>query len=320
MKEMNWSGCTSRNWMIFNSKLILYLMLFCCGCNNNKQGEGIENTILDERNMVRDPSMDSLISDGLPALNCLAKASIGKTLSLSGNFDPNDTTQILITPYLTLGEQYKSVAYTDLANRQILLQPNELRSFARAHIMNADSSFQNVMFMVILHELGHFKLRRSGQFDAPVKPDSKIGQMKLDTEPEYLTSIKRVELMADSIAVTMCNSAMTGKEPECFMAASGVLVMLPGLGFNLFSKQTLEDWGQGSLDINGNYQPKKPLLRDPNGTHPNLELRVAFMTYFLNPNDENKLIVDQLLYNREVAPVERQQFAPYIYQGMEKKL
>ncbi|MCW3118233.1 MAG: hypothetical protein JWM28_2315, partial [Chitinophagaceae bacterium] len=45
--------------------------------------------------------------------------------------------------------------------------------------------------LMLLHELGHFITGINGSFDAIVKDSStekRTGQMKMDTEPEYLTT------------------------------------------------------------------------------------------------------------------------------------
>lgn len=177
-----------------------------------------------------------------------------------------------------------------------------------------------VLHLVLLHELGHFRLNQAGAFDEPPENRKRTGEQRLDTEPEYLTSIKRVELAADSIAVSLCRQAMKSEKADCFMIASGVMRVLPGMGFQLFGKRTLSEFGTGSINTQGQYEPRRPLLRDPNVSHPNLELRVVFMNYFMNPSLGNRQQVDQLLYNREVGPIIRQEFMPYIYQGRVKSL
>lgn len=44
------------------------------------------------------------------------------------------------------------------------------------------------------------------------------------------------------------------------------------------------------------------------------------MNYFLNPTEQLRKIIDDYLYNREIAPIERQQTDPRIFQGQEKIL
>lgn len=98
------------------------------------------------------------------------------------------------------------------------------------------------------------------------------------------------------------------------------MLVVPGIAFELFGRRTLANFGRGTTNQDGQYESRTPLLRDPNTSHPNLELRIAFMNYFINSTSRNREVVDQLLYNREVAPVHQQEFAPYIFQGQEKTL
>ena len=56
--------------------------------------------------------------------------------------------------------------------------------------------------------------------------------------------------------------------------------MLPGMAFQIFGLRTLEAFGN----------PIK-IFRDPSPSHPNMELRVAFMNYFLYPTPERKQMI-----------------------------
>jgi hypothetical protein len=97
---------------------------------------------------------------------------------------------------------------------------------------------------------------------------------------------------------------------SCYGVASSVQLVLPGMQFQLFGLRRLDDFGSSTPN----------LLRDPSNTHPNLELRIAFMNYYLTGLDSQKQMIDDYLYEREVAPIHRQETDPRIFQGMEKIL
>ncbi|MEP6554605.1 MAG: hypothetical protein ABJB11_13745 [Ferruginibacter sp.] len=50
------------------------------------------------------------------------------------------------------------------------------------------------------------------------------------------------------------------------------------------------------------------------------EVRLAFMNYYLYSNAEKRQQIDDYLYEREVAPINRQMNDPRIYKGEGKKL
>jgi hypothetical protein len=125
-----------------------------------------------------------------------------------------------------------------------------------------------------------------------------------------LTLVKRQELKADSIAALLITKGAGSKDVHSFVTAQNLEMLIAGSQFTLSGLRTIAKMGQPSRDE----------LEDPEETHPNLEIRMTFMNYYLNPNDSLRLMIDHYLYEREVAPVERHLSDPRIYQGQEKKL
>ena len=78
----------------------------------------------------------------------------------------------------------------------------------------------------------------------------------------------------------------------------------------LFGKRTLSSFGT----------PGPAMIKDQAWSHPNIELRLAFMNYYLNPTEEKQAQIAEYIYEREIAPIERQSTDPRIYQGNEKVL
>jgi hypothetical protein len=97
---------------------------------------------------------------------------------------------------------------------------------------------------------------------------------------------------------------------NCLNTAFDIQLLVPGMQFQLAGRRIIDNFGSNTINF----------LHDPTSDHPNLELRITFMNYFLFPSDSLRLMIDNYLYNRTVAPVHRQELDPRIFQGKEKKL
>lgn len=293
--------------------LLIILSLFSCSEDEKAmKGEAFEEQVLLGTGLRKDSSMDSIMKIVLTGINCLSMTDENKKLVLVQDFVPSDTSQILVVPFTTGLKEYGSSAYSDIQNRFIIINPSYIVSFAKKATLNDTTSIKELISLMLLHELGHFKLRIEGAFDAikdTLSSSVRTGQMKMNTEPEHLTSLKKAELRVDSVAVSMVKKNIMVKDTNCYTCASGIQLMLPGMSFQLFGTRLIEQFGS----------PLK-ILRDPGPSHPNMELRIAFMNYYLFPTDQLREMIDEYIYNREVAPVIRQQADPRIYQGLEKKL
>jgi hypothetical protein len=155
---------------------------------------------------------------------------------------------------------------------------------------------------MLLHEAGHFILKTTGAFDA-------IGDNKPDnSRPEYLTTVKKTELACDSLAIDLVKSNLTNNSISCKSIGFDVQLIIPGMQLNLAGRRMIDNFGAKQIGF----------LHDPSNTHPNLELRITFMNYFLNRTDALRQMIDDYIYNRTVAPVHNQEFDPRIYQGQKK--
>lgn len=99
-----WCISTAINWLITNA--FIFPLAITVACSPNRSGTDVEQELLTGRAMIKDESIDSLLLISLPGLNCLAAPSVGKQLVIVSQFDPGDTTQILVTPYASFGKQY----------------------------------------------------------------------------------------------------------------------------------------------------------------------------------------------------------------------
>jgi len=300
--------------MIKSSINIFLTIWILSGCHTALAPDGlaIEHEILTANNLAKSfddaPLIDELIKD----INCAASTIIGKKLVLAKDFNSSDTSQILLIPFISNGKIYKSSAYSDVKNRIVLINPSYIRDFTLNNTLNDTISYKPVLELMLLHELGHFILKMSGAFDSlENKPGSIVGEQNYSgTKPEYSTSLKRIELSADSLAIDLVKRKLNSRDYDCFGIAFDIQRIVPGMQFTLSGKRIIERFGDPNIGF----------LRDPSNDYPNLELRITFMNYFLFPNDSLKKMIDDYIYNRTVAPVHRQELDPRIFQGGEKKL
>ena len=297
------------NWIRLTVAAII--LLSACRAHSGADGREFETQVLASYDLRKDYSSLSLLQEIAALVNCADSAILGKRLVFAPDFHSADTGQILLIPYVPNGKSFRSSAYSDINNRFVLINPSYIREFTLNNTLNDTISFKPVLELMLLHEMGHFILRKEGAFDAINSgPRGMTGQQPDNTQPEFLTSLKKVELSADSIAIDLVEKASKSKRDSCLNIAFDVELILPGMQYQLSGRRMIDRFGS----------PDVGFLHDPSNDHPNLELRVTFMNYFLYPNDTLRQMIDNYLYNRTIAPVHRQESDPRIFQGQEKKL
>lgn len=291
--------------------VLVSVLVWSCSDPPEPTGQMVAAEVLSQFNIISDTSDNDLLSKVFTGLNCLSAGCGGKKLVFEKDFVYSDTNQVLLIPYATSLKELSSSAYSNVVNRFIIINPSFIRRFATESLLSDTNGLEGLFELTLLHELGHFRLGIDGRFDAPKteSTQSRTGEQKMDTEPEYLTTIKRKEMAVDSMAIVMVKNGLSAKDINCTGTALDVQLILPGMSFQLFGTRLLDQFGQ-----------THKILRDPSPSHPNMELRVAFMNYFLMPNDQLKEMIDTYLYDREVAPIHRQETDPRIFQGREKIL
>lgn len=275
-------------------------------------GQRLQDHYLLDNNLRKDYSAGRYLSEVIASVNCIDSGVMTKKIVLAGDFTSSDTNQILLIPYIPNGANFKSSSYSDIANRVILLNPSYIREFARTNALNDTLAYIPLLELMLLHEIGHFILHQSGYFDriTTLSSGKELGEQRDDTQPEFLTSVKKIELAADSLAIGMVRRQLPSGVLCCGGQPFEIQLVIPGMQFNLAGTRDIENFGSPHINF----------LHDPNPDHPNLELRITFMNYFLNPNDTLRQMIDDYLYERTVAPVHRQETDPKIFQGEEKKL
>lgn len=296
--------------------LTVSLLAVCAlfvACDNQPpkiDGKEFENRVLLTNNLSEDYSFKDMLISAIEDVNCAAPVLINKKIVLANKYSSSDTSQILIIPFSPNGESFKSSAYSDVKSHYILINTGYIKEFAIRNTLNDTTSFKPLLELMILHELGHFILQKTGSFDAISDSGNfKLGEQKSNSQPEYITSEKKIEMEADSLAVTMIRKNLA-KNNKCFDINFNVELLIPTMQFQMSGRRMIDNFGVRDIHF----------LHDPSNSHPNMELRITFMNYFLYPNDSLKQLIDDYLYNRTVRPVQDQLIDPVIYQGLKKNL
>lgn len=284
------------------------LLAACSSKDDQQYGLTLESTVLSKHGLARNMLYDSLFHAVIKELNCVARRS-GNRFVFARDFDKDNDSLIMLVPVRSPYTSNKSSAFSNIRNRYILINPDYLIDFAAKSLLSDSTDWNRITCLILLHELGHFQLNKPGAFDSLASaPAPMLGEQQTNTEPEYLTTNKRLELSVDSTAVSMIRDLTAFKDMDCFSVAADLQRILPGMQFQLF--------GHFDQLSTGNVR----MLRDPSPTHPNMELRITFLNYYLFGNPQSKQLIDDYLYEREVAPIHRQETAPYINQDAVKNI
>ncbi len=189
----------------------------------------------------------------------------------------------------------------------ILAQSNP-KMFADNYTLGGKDGFETILSLVLLHELGHFAINQNVGFEMTTEKTVLHGQ--LPTEPEDMTSLKKVELRVDSLAVKWVAAVGLNPSAQCSSVCMDIQLLVPSMSFMLAGRRMIDDFGNPNIDF----------LMDSGFSHPNLELRITFMDYYLNPTPKKKEQIDYYIYKRTVEPIHNQELDPRIFQGQEKRL
>lgn len=291
---------------------LLCLSFFCYQCKPEVKMDGryVETYVLDNLNVSRDTINHQYLRLLLDEINCADSTLFGKKLVLSDNFHSKDTSEILVIPYVPSDCNYDGPAFSNVEDRFLLLNLRYIREFTIKNTLGDSSSFRPVVALTLLHEVGHFMMSKTGHFDTPCQIKTSLGEQKERTEPQFLTKIKKIELSADSLAIAIVKKGLHESKKGCVGIAMDVQRILPGMQFQMSGMRVISNFGD-----------QRPIiLFDPGNSHPNMELRITFMNYFLFPTPERRHLIDDYIYNRTVVSVHEQELAPHIFQGREKLL
>ena len=289
----------------------IFVSWLVSSCRPKPDAHVIEGALLDSMHVLSDHGYDSLLVPVLADVDSLSQLGPFKSLRLQDTYDARDTNQVLVIPFAPReGVLAQATAFCLLGPRVVFLQPGYIKAYAKNRALNDSADLSPFMEMMLLHELGHFALGIEGGFDRSdtVSASSRLGEQDMHLSPILLTTLKRQELKADSLAGELIKKGAQSKNVRCFIASQNLEMLIGGSQFVLSGRRYIDKMGLLNRDE----------LEDPENTHPNLELRMTFLNYYLHPTDSLRALIDHYLYEREVAPVERQQQDPRVFQGMVK--
>lgn len=192
----------------------------------------------------------------------------------------------------------------------VFISPQRVKEFVQTYSLSDTTDIDGYIAMILLHEWGHIYLNLPSEIDLP-NTQSELGEQSMpELTPQVLTKQKKVELMVDSLAVSWAKKAISSTKPGCFDTAMDIQLAANGAEFIYFGRRLIDNFG----NERGRY------LIDPSNSHPNFELRLAFMNYYFNPNPQKKEMIDQYLYDRVDGALHRQEMDPRINQSLEKQL
>ncbi|WP_430405245.1 hypothetical protein [Fluviicola sp.] len=292
------------------TKILFSILLLStiASCNEKIDGPEIEMQILEEKNLGKDFSKLHLLKEILTDINCINSSMLGKKIVLAEEFHSEDITEILLIPYRADGLSLTSYAYSDVSSRVILFNISSIYDFTLKNTLGDSSSIKPVMTLMLLHEIGHFMIGKNGLFDSLTPVNLNLGEQKSQLEPQYLSKAKKIELTADSLAISLVKDGVKSKNTSCIFSLMDVQRILPGMQFQLAGMRMIQNFGSAQSDF----------LPDFSSTHPNMELRISYMNYFLFPTPERKELIDNYIYNRTSGAVHLQELAPWINQDIEK--
>jgi hypothetical protein len=295
-----------------NFNLCIFFLAVFVSCSPRPTNKEISTNYLIENGFIPDHTIDKKLNDVIKGINLLARNKLNKEFVLDQDYNPSDSNQILVVPFRRKMEIGTVSAFSSIKDRLVFISPLQIKKFVESNSLNDNADISGYLGIILLHELSHFSLRISGSYDEtsgePEEQESKIGGQNMGTEPILMTSKKRLELKVDSLAVELVKSGIKVTDGDCFHTCLNIELAINGAEFMLFGKRLIENFGTTT--------PK--MIRDNSWTHPNLELRLAFMNFYLNPTLEKQRQIDDYLYEREVEPVHRQEINPLIFHGERK--
>lgn len=285
------------------------LVLLCVCCKEEKQrGEERARSYLALKTYVADHTVSDTIKLLLPQLNQIAKQFTHLYFVDEDGYDAADSNQILLIPFRKKNEIGVSSGYSDIGHRIVFICPPQINEFVRSNSFSDTFSISGYLGIILLHEIGHFITKIPGSFDECDDSTFDTSQ-KYNKDPIYMTSIKKKELKVDSVAIEMVKTGLKSSDAFCFNSCMDMQLAIVNAEFMLKTKRNLENFGH--------FQDYNPyLLKDKTWTHPNLELRIAFMSYYLNPSEEKLSQLNEYLFQREIAPLIKYPLVPDIYHKM----
>lgn len=269
------------------SVFIFLTSLSLFSCNRSIKGEDYEAAILQQLGL-RNHEFDSVFVELLPQINALVKESGSKIeIKLSKDFHYENKNEILVIPITAFAK--KISASSNLEYRFILINPEYINSIIY-EIMLDGNVFREIAAVLLMHEFCHFELGKPGLFDEIVSTAINNDSENISYRNSSFNEEKILELKVDSLAVNYLKIGSESKNETCSLFSNLIIKQLRILEATVAIER-----------ITNFYDTEDFLfLNDLSKSHPNFELRLAFMNYYLNPSDAKKRMLDRFIEVREI--------------------
>lgn len=268
---------------------ILVVLIFN-RCSDPERGRKIADNYLTQRNLIADHTIDEQLEAVVEGVNCIIGGNSQRHFVTAQSYDPSDSSQIMIIPFRSRGLSQTSTGFSDIKNHAAFISPLQIKNYLSTGIQKDTIDIAGYLGVILLHEFGHFEEQLSGAFDEGygISTEASVGEMSFDDTKELaMTLNKRLELRMDSIAIVILKKA--GSNAQCTDLQTKMKLAISDTEFDLTSIRLISHFG--SPDIN--------VLRDQAWTHPNMELRLAFMNFYLNPTVEKANRLNDLIFLRD---------------------
>jgi len=265
---------------------VCLLWFLFTSCDRKIKGEEYESDIVRQLG-VRNHEFDTSFIELLPQINELMK-EVGSDLKikLSSDFDFQRKEEILLIPLIPFSKNIS--ASSNIGCRFILINPDYINTIIYEIMLDPDV-FKEIVLLIIIHELCHFEMGKSGKFDEIITESINGNRiLNADNYPNFNES-KLLELKVDSLAVSYIQKASKSKNKTVFSICNSLKKQLGILEASVAIDRITNFYGTPNFNV----------LNDLSKTHPNFELRIAFMNYYINPTESKKKMIDKFLEERE---------------------
>jgi len=278
----------NRTYQTYSIWIVFFLIpILISSCNHKNNGKEYESEIVGQLG-VRNHEFDTIFVELLPQINQLMK-EVGSNLEikLSNDFDFQKREEILLIPLTPYSKRISASSNIDY--RFILINPDYINTIMYEIMLDTDV-FKDILTLLIIHELCHFELGKSGQFDEILTESINInGILNGDNYPNFNES-KLIELRVDSLAISYIQKATKSKNQATCSLSNSLKKQLGILEASVAIDRITNFYGTPNFNV----------LNDLSKTHPNFELRLAFMNYYLNPSASKKRMLNKFIEEREI--------------------
>jgi len=233
-------------------------------------------------------SHEKLVRDAVARANGILGPDVPFRFRMAVDLEPPAPPGIVPVIVAMSVEPSQGICFVPIGTAYVVVDASEIPKLADTLSGNFSSRSEldneRLLTICLLHEAGHI-----------FHGDSGVGIMGLagDQFNDTAAAEKELELRADRFAARQISEAMDEQFPSSrFTAAAMLPVELQNVSFNLTGRRLIDNFGKSTL------RPREVFF-DDSLTHPNLELRMLLLNYFIFPTEERAVMVEEFQRSRE---------------------